>query len=639
MTEQEIKALVIDSAKLRKRSIKGLDPAIAYITGRQEGKCEIPDYYENYREMVMQYKHIEYHADGEIFPEDLFAKRSPNISPDEENYVRENYKNNTQTAYLDFVNQFSRIFHDSNWDMDFGKEKNPFKDYLTYGIMEFGSLLNYMKSVACSLKILDPNGVIAVKPMKFDLVFNEEGEQVVNEDGTAKLENKELEPQPVYYRIEQIVGQEFGNYYLILTDEKSLVKFGNKEIKAGLVYEFYDKDSIWKISQFGKPEDFTFDIKLYLNHGWGYIPVFKFKGVAKVKNGSIFYVSPFYFATHCLDACLLNGANLQTSTDNCAYPYRIMMGDECEFEKAGQDGQIDHCVEGEIFDSVSGKNISCPSCNGTGLKSRLSPLGVMLLKSNGSTTPGDNITASNAMAFVAPDPAILIFLREQIATDYEKAREVLHLRSKQATTTGPNPKATDPTATADVLDQKAQDSFTKPQSDQMFEMIDNIAEAMEWQRYGREKTFTLTPPKTFDFMSQQDYLNDISNKKAAGLPPAIINASIQQFIDGTYSSESDKGKALNLIVMTDRIISLNSDDIALLLSKNLIAPWEEILHESADYFIQNLMVEHIPTSEKPTFFDLSIEDQKTALMDAAKTKAAELKPITSTAQTVLDIVA
>lgn len=626
MTEEEIINLVVESAKVRKRAIKGIDPVIASAIGRPSAKGDIPDYYPTYREMVEQYRHIEYHADSSIFPEDLFSKRSPNIGAEEENYVRENYKNNTQTVFLDFVNQFSRIFHDSNWSMEFTNDdsQDSLKEYLRFGIMEFGSLENYMKSVATPLKVLDPNGVIAVKPMSFEFEFNEFGEQIIDEEtGFAKLKNVPLDPQPVYYRVEQIVDQKFGLYYLILTDEKSYIDYGGKKIKAGLVYEYYDKDYIYKISQKGKPENLEFDINIYLQHNWGWLPVFKFKGVAKVSYGDIYYVSPFFYSVHALDACLLNGANLQTSTDNCAYPYRIMIGDTCE-HTIETDGEINKCLGGKIFNPSTGKEIICPACNGTQLKSRLSPLGVMLLKQTGHTEIGDNVTATNAMAFVAPDPAILVFLREQIATDYAKARQVLHLRTQTAQTAGPDPTGNNPTATGEVLDQKAQDSFIKPYSDQMFELYGNIVEAIEWQRYGRMPTFNLSPAKTFDFMSVSDYLKDIADKKAAGLPPSVINAAIQKFIDGSFWNDTIKSKSFNLILLTDRIISMNNDDVAFQISKNLIAPWEEILHESADFFIANLL------NENPSFFDQEIDKQKEDLINKAKEKAAELKPVTST---------
>lgn len=634
MTELEILQMVVDSATLRKNTIKGIDPAISYALGREVKPPPIVPYYENYREMVEQYRHIEYHADAEIFPEELFAKRSPNITKDEEEYVRANYKNNTQTAFLDYVNQFSRIFHDSNWSLRYGEEPgesdDTLQDYLQYGIMEFGSLNNYMKSVGVPLKVLDPNGVIAVKPLAFRFKFNELGEQVIDESGSPQLDDTvRLEPQPVYYRVEQIVADKFGSHYLILTDEKSVVEYSGKKIQAGLVYEFYDKDFIYKISQYGKAQDLNFEIKLYLQHDWGYIPVFKFKGVAKIKRSQIMYVSPFYYATHALDACLLNAANLQTSTNNCAYPYRIMIGDPCEFDYIDKQGQHSGCRDGYVFDSVMGRDITCPGCNGTRLKSKLSSLGTMLLKPPGSTEPGDNVTATNAMAFVAPDPAILVFLREQIATDYAKATKVLHLRTKEATTAGPDPSGNNPTATGEVLDQKAQDAFIKPQSDQMFELYSNIIEAIEWQRYGRDATFSLLAPIAFDFMSQSDYLNDVANKKVAGLPPAAINASLQKLFDGIFSNDIEKSKILNLILMTDRIVSMNSNDIALQLAKGLIAPYEEILHESADYFINNLI------AANPQFFEQDLETQKEQLVQAAKDKAAEIKPPTNT-QNIID---
>ena len=67
-------------------------------------------------------------------------------------------------------------------------------------------------------------------------------------------------------------------------------------------------------------------------------------------------------------------------------------------------------MDGQIISQIDGQeNIrTCSSCNGTGLKSRISPLGELLLKPG--DRDGDTIKPNEALAYVAPPTDTLKFL-------------------------------------------------------------------------------------------------------------------------------------------------------------------------------------------------------------------------------------
>ena len=63
--------------------------------------------------------------------------------------------------------------------------------------------------------------------------------------------------------------------------------------------------------------------------------------------------------------------------------------------------------DGKIF--ADGHEKTCPSCNGTGLKSRLSPLGTMLISPSTKFDAGEVGATQDPLRFVSPDVTTLEF--------------------------------------------------------------------------------------------------------------------------------------------------------------------------------------------------------------------------------------
>ena len=119
---------------------------------------------------------------------------------------------------------------------------------------------------------------------------------------------------PHYYSCKSIVGQSFGEYYLVITDDYSNVKSGSKMEKSGIVLELYDDTNIWKIYQTGKKSDMEFsEPVLYFQHNLGYVPCHKLMGTPQLINDEIAFQSPFITAVPFLDQVVLDESYLQIS--------------------------------------------------------------------------------------------------------------------------------------------------------------------------------------------------------------------------------------------------------------------------------------------------------------------------------------
>lgn len=627
-TEEEILHIVFHTVEIAKPFINKNGSRSRMI---EKVKDKWPEFYDGYNKNVDEYEDILVHSMKGVFPAKLFAESAPNQEQKEFEYVKRNYKNTTLPVFGDYVSTVSRPWHRSNWSIRYKKDEDQFiasentlQAYLEKEVPVYNSLESFMKNVMPALKARDAEGVIAVKPDTIPTIDDPENE------GERIIDPTELvDPIPVYYNVRQRVTDSV-DHVMVLLKEKSLVFEGNKKMRVGLIFEFYDRDNIWRITQFGRRIDFTFKAELYFNHGWDEVPVYKLMGIPTAEDDKVFYQSPFLFAVPNLDLVTIYQSDLQSSIKKCAFPYRIMIGDVCEF--TDENGTT--CDRGQmvLFDEDKQENISrhCPECNGSGLKSRISRLGEMLLRPDSSIEGGGETSMSvDPMKYVSPEVDTLQFMRSEIIEHEGRARNNLHLTdsSTRVTASVSGSSRGNELAVTKVLDSKAMSAFISPISDQMFFLYKNVIRAIGWMRYGEFfNNPELTVPTTFDFSTEQDYVTRISEAVKAGVPPLVVRAILMQFIQTIYVSDEEQEKVFRLIDSTDRLLAISGDEIALKISRGTAAPWEDVLHCSATTLIMDLM------QDDEDFLEKKLEEQKQALIDSAKKRVTDIASSSSDSQ-------
>lgn len=587
-----------------KTILDGIIPELKKIDNaeRQKKKAE-PVFYPSYPIITDYAERIAVHAEIGKFPSKLFAERSPNQEEKEWNYVKSNYKQVTLPVFVDYMSTITRPFHDANWSIDYEEDESKFKEelgfqnYVENGIKIYGSVENFVKFIVSQRKAVDAEGIIAVKPHSILTKTDEQGETIVDPDRLA-------EPIPVYYASKKIVAWKLDEYAMVMLDEKSSVDHGGQQKRIGYVFEFYDKDKIWRIEQSGKFIDYTFTIAVYFEHEWNRVPCFKLMGVPQVMEESIIWQSPFLYVTDILDLVTLNHSNLQMSINNCVYPYRVMIGDVCEWKD--RDGNV--CCDGKI---TNADNITrdCEGCKGAGLKSRISPLGTMLLKPKTRLEDGDSTFTQKPLEYISPEVTTLEFLENKIAKDEEKARKILHLQTSNSIVKGTE----NLTATGMTLDAKAMFAFVKTVTDQSCHIWACILEAIGWMRYAESfKKPKLNNPTNFDFVTESDIIAQLKAAVDGGLPPFVIHSIIYRYLQTLYFNDQTTASIFTLIVKTDRLLTLSNEEVALKLARKTIHIWEEVLHTSAITMVGELI------DENPNFLDQEIKVQKEQLIARAK---------------------
>jgi len=561
-------------------------------------KDDIPYYYEGYRKAVMQAERISTHSEVDKYPEKLFEQRAPNQNEEESEYVRQNYKNTTHPVFMDYLSITSRGLQDNNWSIQYpsgSAEADDYNQYINSGIDVFGSIENYVKRIVPSIRANDPNGVMTFY-IKEPTLIEVDGEMVV-------ADNERLEPQPKYFKCGQVVHWEWNKSAMFESHEKTVVEYNGKPHKVGRVFYFYDDTNIWKIEQVGKFIDHRFDFTLIFNHNLGMFPCKKLAGVpSMLSDNSIYYTSRFYYAVDLLDWSLLYDNYLNVSIANVCFPFRWMVGDECDFQD-----ERGACVDGKI--AHEGGFADCPSCSGTGMKIRTSPMKTYLLKSEKGQDKGDT-SFPQPIGFISPETHTLEFTKKTSQEYKNDARQMLHVYTTNDKATG-----SDDTATGKLIDLKAMYAFVQPDSDQTFDIFQFLLDVTGKVREGENfKGAKLNYPTSFDFRTDSDILDDIRVARESGAPTHIINSLMYQYIAHRFYTESDTARVSELIMAADRLLTLSNEEIIQRKAQGAVDNWEIVLHDSAFTLINELI------DEDGGFLDLELQAQVDALEERAKQK-------------------
>jgi hypothetical protein len=570
------------------------------------------------------------HSRSDVYPEHLLSVRAPNQTDAQAMYIKANYKATTLSVFEDFRSTISRAFADQNWSIRYSPElderfgEETFQRYVNNEIEKFGSLEMFVKNMLPTLKLVDANGIIAIYPDDIQYLDEEEFEEPV-------MGNELLRPMPTYYNCKNIVGQKFGEYYLVISDDHSDVKVGSKMEESGIVLYLYDSDAIYKIEQTGKKSDMTFgEPVLYFQHNLGYVPCIKLMGSPQLINDEIAFQSPFITAVPLLDQVVLDESYLQMSKATSAFPFMVALGEICEFI----DREGNKCNDGQIFDAVNGGYRTCGSCSGSGVKSRFSPTGMLLIKPRTSLSEGDSGLSGEYLKFVSPPMDTLTFLRTEIEQQMAKSRRILHLPSSDES--GTIGEAS--TATGSLNKLRSLYAFIKPISDQLFTIYEFSLVTIGKMRYGDLfGGVNLVYPTSFDISTPSDYLAVISEGVKAGVPPSITFSNVYNYIRAIHYTDEETSAVYDLIINADELLLMSNADILARLASGSVEKWQDVLHNSGPQLIMELIRDFIPTEGAQRFLDLPMSEQITQLRAKAAEKiAVTLDPIQQAQQTLLN---
>jgi len=534
----------------------------------KDGKFPLPEFNPIYVDSVLMAERISVHADGDKFPDLLFKTKAPNETAEEFEYRKGIYKSRTHSYWEDAMGTVNRIWNPSNYTIEeFNElsqfESNPPEEYILKDYPAYNSLIKYFESVVTDFKIKDPNAVLAVKPREIPKTLDEDG-NLVND------ETELIEPIAIVYEAKQIVQFRMEVNAVILLEEKSIVSTGNRKVREGLIFELYDKDQIWRATQIGDKNKFTFEIELYYEHNLGYLPVWKLGGKPVQKLAQILFKSYFLPAVPNLDAAALNYSNLDISIYNHAFPQRWELVEDCTV-----------CT-GNGFTMHDNNRVNCDKCEGVGRRPITSPTGIKQIKMPSRTQ--DTQIADIPLppsGYIAPDTQILTFLQETIDNDLVQAFLFVNIPLSNTRVQGSE------TALGKMIDREELFSFLFLIASESFELLKNSMRAIGQMRYADFELQDIKAPVSFEIRSEQELIEEIEKAKIAGLPSIAIAELLKDFMRKRFNNNTRIEEIIDTVFKVDALILDSQQDILMKLSSGQIQKWEAVLHNNIFKFLED----------------------------------------------------
>lgn len=618
LDQQQVEALFRTALERAKPFLKDGKLAPKKRTGKP---VEYPELWEGQDDAWKQKHALRIHVEQGVDAANLLLQQSPNQSKEELEYVRKNARQVTLTVYQDYENTIRRALSDGNWSITYrggAAGEEAFEGYVNSGLTEFDSVLNFVRYMLPKAKTLDPMGLLVVHPGEVPTEETEDGQVVVAADAM-------ISPQIMYVPVERVWGFKYDTWYLYQSYEESVVVEGNKNVRKGIVCYLVDDTRFWRIEQYGELKDYTFTFTEFFEHGVGYPPADHLKGVPVWDDGQVVHQSHYLTCKELLDLAFIDAQRLQVVKNAVAFPHKVMVGDDCDFVDRTTPTHA-ACMGGKVtYYAEEGMPIekTCPQCGGSGVKSRMSPLGVLLIrpKDPNGAGGGDTTTAPQSLYFVEPSTANMEFLSAQVEKNIDAARQVMHLQSETAQQGGAQPE----TATNAGLRSRSTIAFIRPIADQMFGTIDFLLDAIGRMRYGADfggesMGYTLTRPINLDLRTEADMIAEIKEAKASGLPQAVIDRMVWHYISLRYQSEPSAMDAFEVIAQADRLLSLDPAQVQSEATAGRAQPWEVVLHWSALSIYEHLL------TTGAAFNGLDVQGKAEAMKAYART----LSPVAAT---------
>lgn len=572
----------------------------------------LPNYYPEYHKEVAEYMAGKLHRDGE-FPEELFSRIKPLQSPDEYLYMRSIYEAITRDVVFEFGNTIKKSL--VNGSIEFPKSEggvNDFEEYLTNEIENFNSLMLWAES-AVDTKLIDGNALAVAWPSQIEK--NESGVII----GDVKC-------QPLVYPVVNVVYRQHDGqnwHYIVESEEKSYVKSGNSTEKIGTIYRYIGPEFCIQYDQTGEKSDNKFEITLQFEHEIGYTPATRMKGIAQILEGNVYYSSILSLALPHLNNAVIDATGLAQVKAKVMYPTRILIDEPCDFTDINE-----HCENGYIryFDADLDQHINkqCPSCHGTGWKRNVGISSEIRINPRSKVDENDVtvLNANNVMAYVSPPTESAKFLREEIDMAIVSAERKLHLRSEPR-------ESGDISATEKNRDKENTEAFIKPISNQIWDILSFIIDAMGKMMYGKESYERLAPtlyyPDSFDMITTEDIVEMMAEAQERKLPTIMKQGIMSEYLTKDSESSPKEAMKMQLIFRSDRLIAQTMDEAALMLSRNVAGPWEVFLHANPGYIVDLVL------RERPNLYN----DMEAAVL-AVHLKAQELTPTNDALPTAIE---
>lgn len=570
----------------------------------KDKRPDAPEFYSGYNESVDLLSQTRPHCEHNVFPDRLFREKAPNELPAEFEYGKRIYRPITMPYWSRALNTLYKIWNPQNWSWDFPALDVPDEEqpaaYYEQDYPVYHSIDAYFRQVVTPMAVKDANAMAVVMP------------------AYVPDSSERVEPIVKIFNCPDVWAYEPDKWVLLLSDEKSRVKFGNSYKNEGLVFWFVDDTSIWKLTQTGSKLDYEFEMELWYVHNLGYLPAARLKGTPVYKQGTSYWMSPFYPAVPMLDQALVNFNTLQKSIFGHAFLQRWEYVSKCD---AVHDDVA--CDGGWIEPRDGSEKYTCPSCKGSGVKqmnSAMSVFQVEIPERGGEKESSFGSMSIPPAGYIDVNHAILDFLDSQVSKNINHAFQVINIDVADEDAKG------DETATGRAIDREEQHSFLIEFAANMFGLMEFCINAGGEMRYlDKWQDVKLSVPTTFDLRKPGELTEEL--EKAPNIAKRMILAELGQ---KRFGKSLDDLKRYDTLLAADSLAGMPEREILASVTAGLTPRWMYVLHTRGDEVLDAAI------AENTAFFEFPMNERRRIMVELSKKFDGESNPPSLTPESLLN---
>lgn len=557
-------------------------------------------YHYYYDKSVKSCKAFAPHSDG-LYPECLIDKRRPNEPEEVKCYRKEIYVPKTKPTFWRIVSSLSKIRRSPDWSIKYEnleqfskiREGETLEDYCEKNFPYFESVTNWLFSVCLKSYLTDPNGVIMVWPLSFEVESTDF-----------------LQPYPIIFDccdVKEFVAEESA----VLNDPAGCyytVKRHNKNVEEkGKAYYVVDTISIRKYEQIDNKENYALVIDY--EHGLGYMPVFKLGGViCEAQGNNYLYESRISGILPEMDEALREYSDLQAAKVLHVYPEKWQYtSHECTTCKGTGRRRNPAWFEGCGTDVLT--QIDCDLCKGQGYVSA-GPYAVQLVK---PAEMGKQQLPTPPAGYVEKDVEIVRLMEESVEKHIYNSLASINFQELAQVPLNES-------GVAKAVDKDEQNNTVHAIAEDLVKVKDRVYRIIADYRYKGMYSFeeidemlpTIAVPEKFDLFSIANLQNDLKVAKDNKLNPVIQNAMEVDYAGKLFNADHSIRDLVALTIKLDPLPSITEDEKMSRLSNKGILPESYIISSNINEFVQRAIDEDIKFAEKP------LKDQKAVMLKYAQ---------------------
>lgn len=553
-----------------------------------------------YDKTVKRCKAFAPHSDG-VFPCDLIECRRPNEPVEVKDYRKEIWVPKTKPTFSRIVNSLSKIRRSPDWSIkypaqsQFSKisEGETLEDYCEKNFPYFQSVTNWLFAVCLKPYLTDPNGVILVMPLEFEVQPTEY-----------------LRPYPFIFECCDVVEYE-AEGHAILNDPAGcyyITKRGNKMVEEkGKAYYVVDSVSIQKYEQIDSKGNY--DLVLDYQHGLGYMPCFKLGGViCEAQGNEYLYESRISGILPEMDEALREYSDLQAAKVLHVYPEKWQYtSHECTGCKGTGRRQNPAWFQG--CDQTIQAQIDCDACRGQGYVSA-GPYAIQLVK---PAEMGKQQLPTPPAGYVEKDVEIVKLMEDSVNQHIYNSLASINFQNLAEVPLSES-------GVAKAQDRDEANNTVHGISEDLVKVSDQVYSITADYRYKYIYSFEeidemlpeIAVPEKFDLFSITNLQNDLKAAKDAKLNPVIQNAMEVDYAGKLFNTDPSIRDMVALTIKLDPLPNISEDEKMSRLSNKGILPESYIISSNINEFVQRAI------DEDPRFAEKPLKDQKAVMLKYAQ---------------------